>query len=88
MKTKVMRTIPVKRGNNSLSRAIKMAESENVVLRTPDGREFVLAELDDFDRELELMRQNKELMAFIDKRFKEKAKYTMAEVRKMLKLDE
>jgi hypothetical protein len=58
------------------------------VLRTADGREFVLAEIDDFADEIALMRGNKELMAFLDERSKSKGKYSLAEVRKLLKLDE
>ena len=32
------------------------------------GEEFILAEIDDFNREVELARQNKALMKFLDAR--------------------
>ena len=83
-----MKTIELKPGKPTLQKVLEMASEENVVLRTSDGREFVLAEIDDFGDEIALMRENKELMAFLDERSKSKGKYSLAEVRKMLKLDE
>ena len=44
---------------------------ENIILRTAEGREFILAEINDFDREIELSRQNQELMAFLEQRGRE-----------------
>ena len=34
----------------------------------PDGRQFVLAEIDDFESEMKLVREQDELMAFLDAR--------------------
>ncbi len=53
-----MRTITVSR----------RARSVNVILRSPEGEEFILAEIDDFNCEIELTRQNKALMKFLDAR--------------------
>jgi hypothetical protein len=36
-----------------------------------NGREFILAEIDDFDREIELARKNKALMKLLDERGKQ-----------------
>ena len=52
----------------SLKEILELASEENIILRTQDGREFVLAEIDDFDREVELTRQNEEFMQFLDER--------------------
>ena len=57
-----MKTIDLKATLPTLKEILDLAGQENVVLRTAEGREFVLAELDDFDRELELVRQNDSLM--------------------------
>jgi hypothetical protein len=59
-------------------------QRENLVLRTEDGREFLLAELDHFDREVELTRQNEELMRLLDERGREKATLSSAEARAQL----
>jgi hypothetical protein len=55
-----------------------------IILRTPAGREFVIAELDDFDREIQVIRENRELMDFLDERSQETNTYSLAEVRRHL----
>ena len=62
------------------------AERENLILRSPTGAEFVLAEINDFDGELELQRQNPDLMALLDLRGRQPARMSSAEVRRRLKL--
>lgn len=57
-----------------------------MILRSPDGREFILAEVDDFDREIELTRQNKELMALLDQRAKQTRTLPLDEVKAELGL--
>ena len=47
---------------------LKRARRENVILRSPESEEFILAEIDDFNREIQLARQNKALMKFLDTR--------------------
>jgi hypothetical protein len=63
-----MRTITVSKRAKGINTLLNQARRQNLIIRSPDGREFVLAEVDDFNREIELMRQNKELMAFLDLR--------------------
>jgi len=63
-----------------LNALLKQASIENLVLKTQDGREFLLAELDNFDREIELTRQNQELMRLLDSRGQEKAALSLDEV--------
>jgi hypothetical protein len=53
-------------------------------LRAPDGREFVLAEIADFDREITLVRQHDALMQLLAERSKDPARYTLAQVREEL----
>jgi hypothetical protein len=52
-----------------------------------DGREFLLAEVDDSDREIELTRQNEELMRLLDRRGQEKATISLAEAKARLGVD-
>ena len=52
----------------------------------PDGREFLLAEVDQFDREIQLTRENKELMALLDRRGREKGGITLQEAKARLGL--
>ncbi|HYO13063.1 MAG TPA: hypothetical protein VE685_07715 [Thermoanaerobaculia bacterium] len=54
--------------------------------RLPEGREFLLVEVDDSedpdDEEILAIAQNKELMEFLDQRFREPATLTLEEVKK------
>lgn len=63
-----MRTITVSPRARSVNALLKRARRENVILRSPEGEEFILAELDDFNREIELTRQNRALMEFLEAR--------------------
>lgn len=70
----------------SLREILVLAEAESVLLRTPEGREFLLAEVEDLedpdDEEILAIAQNKELMEFLDQRFREPATLTLEEVKK------
>ena len=61
-----MKTIPVSKRSRVINVLLKRARRENVILRSADGKEFLLAGLDDFDREIELARGNKALMRLLD----------------------
>jgi hypothetical protein len=74
---------------STLSELLDLAEDETVVVTTSDGREFIVAEIDDFDEEIEALSRNREFMEFLEERSKEKAKggYSLEEVKKRLGLD-
>jgi hypothetical protein len=57
-----------------------------MILRSPDGHEFILAEIDDFNRDIELTRKNKKLMKLLDERDKQTKTLTASEVREQLEL--
>ncbi len=82
-----MKTILVSPQKPTLSALLEQASSESVILQTADGREFILAELDSFDREIELARQSESLMQLLDDRGRERATISLAEARARL-LDE
>ena len=76
-----MRTIRVSPRARMLNALLKQALEENLILKTADGHEFLLAEIEDFDREIELTRQNKQLMQLLDIRGQEKATISLEEAR-------
>ena len=51
-----------------LEALINMASKEPILLLTADGKEFVLAEADDFDREVEILRGSQAFHQFLDER--------------------
>ena len=78
------KTVTISSRARTLNDLLKQALQENLILRTADGREFILAEIDDFDREIELTRQNKEFMRLLDRRGQEKATISSADARRRL----
>ena len=48
----------------ALAELLDLAKRGPILLRTPDGRKFVLAEVDDFAQEVAMVRQNAELTQF------------------------
>lgn len=81
-----MKTIHVSADQSAVLALLEQAGDENVLLQTPEGRAFVLAEVDDFEREIELVRRNEELMNFLAARSQEKKRFTLQEVREKLNL--
>jgi len=63
-----MKTLSISARQRVVSALLRRAQREGVILRSPEGREFVLAEVDDFDREIELTRSNKRPMKLLDER--------------------
>jgi hypothetical protein len=70
----------------ALAALLDLAGEDTLILKTSEGREVVLAEVDDFDTEIALVRQNKELMALLAERSREKKTYTLQQVREQLGL--
>ena len=79
-----MRTIRVSSRARMLNALLKQALEENLILKTADGHEFLLAEIGDFDREIERTRQNKQLKQLLDIRGQEKATISLEEARARL----
>jgi hypothetical protein len=70
----------------ALAELLGLAGEDTLILKTSEGREFVLAEVNDFDTEIALVRQNEELMTFLAERSSEKKTYTLQQVREQLGL--
>ncbi len=82
-----MKVITVPTQDTTLTALLEQARQENLILRTSDGTEFVLAELDDFAREIVLTRQNAELMRLLDERARQSQVLGLAEVKDLLGLN-
>ena len=82
-----MKTVNVSTKAKTINSLLKKAQKGALILRSPEGQEFILAEIDDFDREIELTRQNKALMKFLDSRGKQTETVKAADVKKQLGLD-
>ena len=81
-----MKTIDLSQFRGGLSEVLNLAAEKNLVLTTSDGRQFVIAEIDDFEAEVRLVRENRELMEFLRQRSAPGKTYSIEEVRAALGL--
>jgi hypothetical protein len=70
----------------SLEELLELAGRESVLLKTLDGREFILSEVDDLSQEIEQIRNNPELMEFLSQRSQEKEKFSLEQAKRRLGL--
>jgi hypothetical protein len=82
-----MKTIDVEQTAITLPELLRLATEDNLVLRDPNGKEFLLAEMDDFAAEVALVREQPELMAFLQQPSRSSRRYSLNEVRARLGLD-
>jgi len=82
-----VKTIKVSKQAKTVNALLKKARQEGVILRAPDGNEFILAEIDDFNREIELTRENKRLMRLLDNRAKQRASVSLGEAKRRLGIE-
>ena len=81
-----MKTVAVSSRAKTIHTLLRKAQRGGLILRSPEGREFILAEIDDFDREIELTRKNKKLMKLLDERAKQTKTISLEEVKMQLAL--
>jgi Holliday junction resolvase-like predicted endonuclease len=79
-----MKVIDLSRKVPALPRLLKLAGKEDLILKTSDGHEFLLAQVEDRDEEIDAIARNKKLVEFLRRRSREKATLSLAEVRARL----
>jgi len=75
-----MKTVKVEEEKLDLQAAIDLARKEPVVLLTADGKEFVLAEADDFEREVEALRGSQAFQRFLEERSKSASRVSLDKI--------
>ncbi|MBI4559997.1 MAG: hypothetical protein HY706_20590 [Candidatus Hydrogenedentes bacterium] len=63
-----MKSINLETEKVELGQLLHYAEQEPVLLVTEDGHEFILSEADDFDAEVEALRNSQRFQSFLDTR--------------------
>ena len=79
-----MKAIDVSRASPTLREVLRLAAEDNVLLRTSEGRQYVLAEIDDFAEEVARVRNNAPIMELLNTRSKEPAHLSLNQVREKL----
>lgn len=63
-----MKTVNLEKENLALEEVINLARQEPVLLLTSDGKGFFISEADDFESEVEKLRQSAAFQKFLDER--------------------
>jgi hypothetical protein len=79
-----MTTVQLKSVPPELQTLLSQAQTDALVVRTPDGAEFLLTTVDEFDLEVVRTRANEELMTFLEQRAREPATVTLEDIRQRL----
>src|SRR5262245_22655772 len=75
-----MRTINLSQEKLNLEAVIALAAEEPLLLLTDDGKEFLISEADDFDREVEELRASQAFQDFLDERSKSEGRISLDEL--------
>ena len=81
-----MTVIELAETHPTLDEVIGLAKDGVVVLRKPDGSAFAVAQLDDFEVEVELLRNNPDFLSFLRQLSREDASIPLEDLRKELAL--
>ena len=81
-----MKVIELKNAQPTVDELIGLARDELVVLRKADGSVFALSQVEDFDVEVELLKNNPEFMMFMTQLSQEKAAISLQDLRRELGL--
>jgi len=79
-----MKAIDLSTTSPTLTQVLELAGEDNVILRTPEGRQYVLAEIDDFAEEIAKVGRNESLTRLLDERSRETTRFTLGQVREQL----
>jgi hypothetical protein len=79
-----MTVIELAETHPTLDEVIGLARDGVVVLRKPDGSAFAVAQLDDFEVEVELLRNNPDFLSFLRQLSREDASIPLEDLRKEL----
>ena len=79
-----MKAIDLSTTSPTLTEVLALAGEDNVILRTPEGRQYVLAEIDDFAEEVARTVRNESLMQLLRERLQETAQVPLHQVREQM----
>ncbi|WNZ26874.1 hypothetical protein HJG54_34410 [Leptolyngbya sp. NK1-12] len=79
-----MKTVDLAQANLTVAELIELAEQDTLILKKPDGTEFVLSLVDDLAAEVDALRQNEEFIAFLSWRSGSTRRVSLADARKRL----
>ncbi|MCR4293713.1 MAG: hypothetical protein NUV76_12650, partial [Candidatus Kuenenia sp.] len=79
-----MNTIDLRKKKHSIDELLTMARSEPLMICGKDGKNYVLEETDEFEKEVKELGSSEKFMAFLDERSKEKETIPISSITKKL----
>jgi hypothetical protein len=79
-----MKTIDLAQQKLDVEQLLNLARQGPVLLLTAEGEEFCVAEADDFEKEVETLRNSRAFQQFLDERSKDKRTIALEELEKAL----
>ncbi|HJT35563.1 MAG TPA: hypothetical protein VJ783_26280 [Pirellulales bacterium] len=79
-----MKTIELAATSPEVSELLRQAADEDLVVRLPDGSEYLLAAIDESDAEVIATRRNLRLMEYLEMRAQQPRTIPLAEVKRQL----
>jgi hypothetical protein len=81
-----MTTVDLRQHNATVEELLRLANQDAVVIIAENGREFVLEEADEFDKEVAQLSGSKNFIDFLKRRIKEPAAISIDDLEKELGL--
>ncbi len=82
-----MKAIDLDKENLKLSQLFGLARNEPVLLVVGNGEEFIISKADDFETEVEALRNSERFQRFLDERSESKTTFSLEEVEKEIDAD-
>lgn len=79
-----MKTVEYPQTPPDVAKLLDEARREDLIVRLPDGSEFLLVAVEDFDNEIAQTRRNEALMTLLDERAKEPSTVSLDEAKRQL----
>jgi len=77
-----MKSIDLGKEQPALSDVMRLAEKEPVLLLAPGGHQFIISEADDFDAEVEALRNSRRFQQFLDERMRDETRLPIEQIEK------
>ena len=79
-----MITIDLRKKKHSIDELLAIARSEPLVIYDKDGKNYILEETDEFEKEVKELGSSEKFMEFLDERSKEKETISISSIAKKL----
>ncbi len=77
-----MKSVDLRNEDLDVKQLLGLVEGCSVLVVAQDGREFILAEADDFDKEVEALRGSARFQSFLDRRMSEQTRIPIEDIEK------